>query len=210
MDLSHPIESVIPSAHGPVLAVLASTEAPLTGRGVAALLDGRVSTRRVAGVLQDLADAGVVLRDQAGAAYQYRLNREHLAAPSIIALACLRATLLDAIKHEADSWSPSAVAVWLFGSVARGTADSTSDVDLLVLRPSSVPEDASDWTAQISTLEDHIQRWTGNEANVIEYGEHEFSALVEARDRLVDALRADAITIAGDSVLHRCRARSGR
>jgi len=100
--------------------------------------------------------------------------------------------------------------VWLFGSVARGTADSTSDVDVLVLRPSSIPEDAAGWTAQISTLEHHIQVWTGNEANVIEYGENEFSSHVEDHDRLVDALRSDAITIAGDSVLQRCRARSGR
>jgi predicted nucleotidyltransferase len=210
MDLSHPIESIIPSAHGPVLAVLASTEAPLTGRGVAALLDGRVSIRRVTDVLHELSEAGVVLRDQAGAAYQYRLNRDHLAAPSIVALARLRATLLDRIEHEAAGWSVPAVAVWLFGSVARGTADLSSDVDLLVLRPSPVPEDASDWTAQVSTLERHIQGWTGNEANVIEYGEDEFSSLVETHDRLVDGLRADAITIAGDAVLQRCRARRRR
>ena len=100
--------------------------------------------------------------------------------------------------------------MWFVGSVARGTADSAGDVDLLVLRPSSVPEDISDWTAQISTLEDHIQSWTRNEAKVTDYGEHELSSLVQAPDRFVGALRADAITIASASVPQRCRARSGR
>jgi len=35
MDLGSPMSSVVPSAHGPVLAVLARTHAPLTGRTIA-------------------------------------------------------------------------------------------------------------------------------------------------------------------------------
>jgi hypothetical protein len=206
MDLSHPIESVISSAHGPVLEVLASTEVALTGRGVAALLEGRVSSRRVIDVLNELVDAGVVLRDRIGAAYQFRLNREHLAAPAILRLAGLRSALIDAIGDAVASWALPPVAVWLFGSVARGNAGPASDVDLLVLRPTFVDEDDPIWAEQISDLEGRIGRWTGNQATAIEYGDDEFSALVQAGDRLVDALRTDAITIAGESAHARCRA----
>lgn len=208
MDLSHPIESVIPSAHGPVLAVLASTEAPLTGRGVAALVDGRVSARRVADVLHELADAGLVLQARAGVAHQYRLNRAHLAAPAIVALTGLRTAMIDAIKAEVGAWSSPAVAVWLFGSVARGMAGPKSDVDLLAVRPASVSDGDAVWVEQVSRLERDVQSWTGNAATVVEYGEDELDAMVEARDPFVDELRADAITIAGESVLDRCRVRS--
>ena len=210
MNLSHPIQSVIPSAYGPVLAVLASTEVPLTGRGVAALLDGRVSARRVADVLNELVHAGVVTRDPAGAAYQYRLNRDHLAAPAITALAGLRSTLLDAIAAEADRWLRPAVAVWLFGSVARSDAGADSDVDLLVLRPSTVAEDNPVWVDQVTNLEHRVQAWTGNPGTVVEYGEDEFATLVDSDDSLVDALRVEAIPIAGAPILERCRARDDR
>jgi len=208
MDLNHPIESVIPSAHGPVLAALAATEAPLTGRGVAALLDGRVSSRRVADVLSELAAAGIVLRSRAGAAYQFRLNREHLATPSIVALAGLRAALMDAITEQVLGWVQPAVAVWLFGSAARGVAGPTSDIDLLVIRPSSVADVDAGWLEQISELDEQVRRWTGNETAILEYGEDEFTTLVEADDRLVDSLRADAIVLAGETVQQRSRAGS--
>lgn len=210
MDLSHPIESVIPSAHGPVLSVLAGTETPLTGRGVAALLEGRVSTRRVIDVLHELTEAGVVLRDRAGAAYQFRLNREHLAAPAIVMLARLRDALIDAVDGAVATWKSPPVAVWLFGSVARGHAGPTSDVDLLVLRPDSVDETDPTWSAQLSNLEERIVRWSGNRANVVEYADDEFRTLVEVGDPLVEALERDAITIAGEPARARCAPARGR
>lgn len=210
MDLSHPIESVIPSAHGPVLSVLAGTEIPLTGRGVAALLEGRVSPRRVIDVLNELAEAGVVLRGRAGAAYQFRLNREHLAAPAIVALARLRDALIDAVEGAVATWESPPVAVWLFGSVARGHAGPTSDVDLLVLRPDSVDETDPTWSAQLSNLEERIVRWSGNRANVVEYGDDEFGTLVDVGDPLVEALERDAITITGEPARARCAPARGR
>ena len=76
MDLSSPISSVIPSAHGPVLAVLARTSEPLSGRRVAALTDGKVGQRRANEVLGALADAGIVLREHRPPAKLYRLNRD--------------------------------------------------------------------------------------------------------------------------------------
>jgi hypothetical protein len=41
MDLTNPIQSVIPSAHGAVLNVLARTDEPLSGRRIAELTKPR-------------------------------------------------------------------------------------------------------------------------------------------------------------------------
>ena len=120
MDVSHPIADVVPSAHGPVLAVLAATSTPLTGRAVAGLTRPRVSQPRVAAILNDLARAGLVIRTPAGSASLFTLNREHLAAGPVQALASLRAQLWDRIADHAAGWPHPPAAVIVFGSAARG------------------------------------------------------------------------------------------
>lgn len=76
MDVSNPIADVVPSAHGPVLTVLASTSTPLTGRAIAELTHPRVSQPRVARILAELVDAGLVDRTPAGAASLFALDRK--------------------------------------------------------------------------------------------------------------------------------------
>lgn len=63
MDMASPISSVIPSAHGPLLAALVRAGVPLSGRQVAALVEGQVSRSRVNSVLSELAVSGLVLRE---------------------------------------------------------------------------------------------------------------------------------------------------
>ena len=70
MDLSSPMRSVIPSAHG------------------------AVRTNEVLGML---ADAGLVLRENRPPAKAYRLNRDHVAADAITALADQWTLLLERI-----------------------------------------------------------------------------------------------------------------
>ncbi|MBU4335843.1 MAG: hypothetical protein KJ548_04650, partial [Actinobacteria bacterium] len=60
-----------------MLAVLASTSTPLTGRAIAELTRPRVSQPRVARILTDLTEAGLVDRVQAGSASLFTLNRDH-------------------------------------------------------------------------------------------------------------------------------------
>lgn len=197
MHLSHPIESVIPSGHGPVLEVLAGTDASLTGRQVAALVEGRLSRRRVADVLSVLASSGLVTMIRAGSAHQYLLNREHLAAPAIVALAGLRAALVEAIAGEVASWEVPAVAVWLYGSVSRGEAGEDSDVDLCVIRPDAVDEDAPAWAAQIERLRDRVLAWSGNHAELLEYSQSALAALDVAADPIIASLRTEGRALFG-------------
>lgn len=197
MDLSNPIRSVIPSAHGNVLAILARTGRPLSGRGVAALTDGQLSTKGVNLALRALVAAGVVLVEEHPPAKLYRLNRRHLAAESIIALSDLRSRLLEAMRNELKCWTQPAVAALVFGSAARGDGGTDSDIDVLIVRPNEVdPEDAQ-WTAQIDCFIEDVAAWSGNSCAVVEHSEAEFSELMSSDERLARDIRADGITLTG-------------
>lgn len=207
MDLSSPIRSVIPSVQGAVLAVLARSDVPLSGRRTAELTGGRAGQARVNQVLQELTASGVVLREEHPPAYLYRLNREHLAAAAIVALADLREHLLSRIRDTVERWEQPAIAVWLFGSAARGNGGPDSDIDLLVLRPDQVDEDDPSWLRQVDDLATQVTTWTGNRCEILEYSAEEFDGLVAAGERLASDLRTESVRIFGDTVGRRLRRR---
>ncbi len=89
MQLDRPLLVVAPTVDGDVLAALASAEAAFTGRGLHRLI-GRHSADGVRRAVERLARQGVVDVAVAGPSKLYSLNREHLAAVHIIALAKLR------------------------------------------------------------------------------------------------------------------------
>ena len=124
MDVSNPMADVVPSAHGPVLAALAATTTPLTGRAIAELTRPRVSQPRVASILKELADAGLAIRTPAGSASLFSLNREHLAAGPVEALASLRTRLWERVAEHASAWTHVPDAVVVYGSAARGDGGS--------------------------------------------------------------------------------------
>lgn len=194
MDLSNPIRSVIPSVQGDVLAVLARTEAPLTGRGIAGLVDG-VSPSGVKLALRALTDAGLVLVESHPPANLYRLNRRHLAAHAIAALASLRAQMITAMRDHIASWNSASWGAWLFGSAARGDGSTASDIDVLVVRPDAVDEDDPCWTAQLERFTDDVGEWTGNPCSIIEYSRTEFDDLLASTERLAGDLRRDAVAL---------------
>lgn len=194
MDLSNPMRSVIPVGQGEVLAVLARTDRPLTGRRVAELTDGRLSQKGTNLALRALARTGLVLVEAHPPANLYRLNRDHLAAPSIEALAALRERLIAAMIDHIGSWEIHAEGAWLFGSAARGDGGEDSDIDVLVLRPETVDEAA--WDDQVELFATAVTTWTGNRCEVIEYTSEEFAALMSRdEDRLSVGLRADAVAL---------------
>lgn len=199
MNLSEPMSSVVPSAHGAVLAVLARTDRSLSGRQVAELTGGRVGRSRTNEVLVALASAGVVLRAEHPPAILYRLNRDHLAAEAIVLLAGLREELLRRIREDAGGWMSPARALWLFGSAARGEGGAESDIDLLVVRPDDTDDDDPAWLAQVADLSRRIWAWSGNSCEVLELSVQELASMVDRGERLVTELRANAVTLAGQS-----------
>jgi predicted nucleotidyltransferase len=199
MDLANPMQSVIPSAHGAVLAVLARTDLPLSGRRIAELTQPRFSQRRVNDVLRHLADSGIVLCEKRPPSNFYRLNHDHVAAEGILLLARMSATLAARIRAELENWSIRPQAAWLFGSAARGEGTEQSDIDIFLVLPASDLDTAAVdiWERQTEVLTDKIMTWSGNRCEVVEMEAAELSAAVERDDLLVRDLRDQAVILAG-------------
>ena len=197
MDVSNPIADVVPSAHGPVLAVLASTSTPLTGRAIAELTHPRVSQPRVARILAELVDAGLVDRTPAGAASLFALNRDHVAAAAVEALASLRQQLWSRVAEHAGGWPNPPEGVVIFGSAARGHGGATSDIDLLVIRPADVDTDDADWDGNVTDLAARVTRWSGNPCEILDRSGEELQAMAAAGERLLREIRRDGRAIVG-------------
>jgi len=199
MDVAHPHTAICPTLDSGVLAILAGTSRPLTGREVARLM-GRASHSGVLDVLNRLTDHGLVDRQAAGRALLFTLNRDHLAAPAVEVLAGMRTELLNRLRHAIDAWELAPAHVSLFGSAARGDGDTRSDIDLFVVRPKGVVEDDPRWHEQLDNLADQVERWTGNHVGIAQTAETEIMRLRNEAPPIVAQLRSDAIALSGPDV----------
>ncbi|GAA4622166.1 hypothetical protein GCM10023113_02060 [Cellulomonas oligotrophica] len=201
MDVAHPLTAVLPSAHGPVLAVLASTTRPLTGRAIAELTQPHVSQSRVARILRELVDAGVVNREPAGSAALFTLNREHLAAPAVEALVSLRTLLWERIAAHVGGWTHPPTGVIVFGSTARGDGDANSDIDLLVIRPADIDDGDEHWQADLTDLAASVTRWTGNPCEIVDRSTSDLRTMSADGERLLAEIRRDGRAVVGSVAL---------
>lgn len=190
MLLHNPIGVVAPTLDAPVLAVLARADEAFTGRQVHRLA-GQGTEQGVRNALERLVDQGLVMRTTAGAAYLYRLNRQHLAAPHVEGLAGLRDELFARWRAGIAAWPITPVAVLMFGSAARGTMDTSSDIDLLVI----TDEQPGGLEEEIARLQADTAAWTGNDARVL----HVASAQVSADEPVLIAAAAEGVVITGDA-----------
>jgi len=196
MNLSHPWALIRSPIDMEVLLVLCGTVRPLTGREVARLVRTG-SQPAVNAVLRRLAGEGVVLSEEAGNAYLYTFNREHLGAPAMELLAGIRTEFQRRLRAEIAEWQVAPAHVSLFGSAARGDGDARSDIDVFVVRPARVAEDDPRWRSQLERLSDHVHAWTGNHAGLSEVSLADVRRLRRQRSPIVEELRRDAITLAG-------------
>jgi len=196
MDLSRPWALIRSPIDMEVLRVLRGTTRPLTGREVARLVSSG-SQPTVNASLRRLSEEGVVGAQEAGNAFLYTFNREHLGAPAIELLADVRLELQRRLREEIASWQIAPVHASIFGSAARGDGDTTSDIDIFVVRPRGVSDDDASWREQLARLSDHVLEWTGNHAGLSEVSEADTRRLRRERPPIVDELGHDAITIAG-------------
>ncbi|MGH2972707.1 MAG: nucleotidyltransferase domain-containing protein [Gaiellaceae bacterium] len=179
-----------------VLSVLCGTTRQLTGREVARLVRAG-SQPAVNASLRRLSEEGLVHADEAGNAYLYTLNRDHLAAPAVQLLADIWPELLRRLRNEIAHWQIAPVHLSIFGSAARGEGDTASDIDIFVVRPRDVLDDDPRWREQLDDLSDHVLAWTGNHVGLSEVSERDVRRLRRERPPVVGELSRDAISIAG-------------
>ncbi len=169
----------------------------MTGRAIAKTVDPPASQAGVAKVLDALVLDGLVLRNDAGPSAQFVLNREHLAAPLVEALAELRATLLDRLTAAAEAMQPAPLGAYLFGSAARGDGTAASDIDIALVVSDEMPG-LDTWDDATAELRRHVHAMTGNDANLVEYSPRDLFGGDE--HWLVRELRRDGIRLGGAGI----------
>jgi predicted nucleotidyltransferase len=195
MDSSNPLRALTAHVDADVLAVLARTHGPLTGRRVHKLA-GR-SYAQVQVVLRRLVAQGVVDAERHGNAISYTLNREHVLA-SVVEIATTAADEVEGRLRDAlSAWRPLPVAAMVFGSFARRDGGADSDIDLLLIRPDDIAENDEGWSAHRYDLIRQLERSTGNRVQVVELTSAELASAANRGDDLIRAIREDGRELIG-------------
>ena len=200
MNFSSPYSVLLSDSIGSLLAVLAKVTRPMSGRELERMSGVKHPTALRA--LRRLTEHGLVTVDEvgAGAALLYKLNRNHVAAEAALILVGLNRRLRDRLTQEVSGWFPAPKHVSMFGSAARGDGGASSDVDLLIVRPSGIDQEAVEWREQLDHLPRLVLGWTGNHAGIIEISEEEAGQMALSEPRVVGELKRDAVTIHGPPV----------
>lgn len=202
MRLQSPFGVVTPTLDGDVLSALAGADDWFTVRRIQHIVRDR-SAEGIRKTLHRLVREGIVDEQQAGRASLYRLNRDHLAAGPIIAIANLRGTFVDRLRSEMQSWPSPPTFAALFGSAATGTMTERSDIDLFILLPNNAEEvDEEQWPALLDDLVKRASRWTGSDVRPLTFtiGEAEGAAVEEP---VLQFIADDGMPIVGDKSLFR-------
>ena len=183
-----------------MLEVLAGTTRPLSASDIGRLVPER-SRQGAAKALSRLEEQGLVHADRRRSAIYYTANREHLAWPAIERLCGLRGTMRDRLVEAIGAWRVRAVHASMFGSAARGGADASSDIDLLLVRHERLSaQDEAAWEEQLEALRDRFRILTGNRVQTFALTPSRLLEHVQAEDPLVSAWLRDSITLAGQPI----------
>jgi len=223
MNLSDPSMAITSSLDGSVLVALAGAGKPLTVPEVA-LASVRGSEIGVRKCLGRLVAQGIVSAIELGNTRVYRLNRDHVAAGVAVEMAQIRSELWRRIAREVERWSVRPLYACVFGSAARHDGDSESDIDLLIVRPSTVSElneaqknksvwaalgmwaDAistrvmsetqiKKWESNVDKLQDLVRRWTGNPLQVVNLSAIEWSEQRRAKSEVYRNIVQDEVRL---------------
>lgn len=198
MDMSSPLRSLVPSLDSAVLEVLSASESGF-GPTQVARLAGRGSRAGVQLVLDRLAEHGLVLAEPTNRGYMYRLNRDHLLTPAVLAALAVRRELLSRLTAAVRALVPRPVHASVFGSFARGDGDQDSDIDLFLLTEADVTSDPS-WEHQMRQLEDLVHSWTGNRLELLTLDRVGLAEAARKGEPIVDALRHDGVVLLGPDI----------
>jgi predicted nucleotidyltransferase len=189
VNLSAPLRDIVSGTRGALLQVLARLERPVTRRQLAATAG--VNAGHGSSVIEDLISSGLVTEMKVGRASLVSLNRGHMAAQNLVALAGLRGELIRRLRDRMKEW-PDLSGAWLFGSVARGDSHPDSDIDIVIV---ATDLDSLDLHQRLTRLHADVAAWTGNELQVVEHSPSSWTALKASKNPLLEQIRIDGIPL---------------
>jgi hypothetical protein len=198
VDFVRPLEAIVPGVQGRVLSVLAETTADLNMRTIARLADA--SLAQASRVLARLVELGVVERRDVPPSSLFRLVRQHVAAGPLLALARGRDALMSEMGRLASGLPVVPMSAIVFGSFARGEAETESDIDTVLVRPAGVEESDESWSESVEQWRTSLRRASGNLVEVLEVGSDEVVALLTSRRQVWRDIRSDGLVVHGLSL----------
>ena len=172
MELGHPFRTVTPSLDGEILAVLVRLSDECTAPRIHSII-GEFSESGVRKACARLSAQGIVLQRRVGHADVYQLNREHVAADAVIAIAELRDTFVDRLSANLGAWQQPCAYAALFGAATRRSMGAKADIDVFIVRPDAIDESDPQWRGQVDSLRARIKDWSGNGTRILEYRERQ-------------------------------------
>ena len=206
MQLQSPFAVVTPTLDGEILAVLARVDSSLTVGQIRTMLPHR-SDEGIRKAVGRLSAQGIVNSERVSAVIGHRLNRRHLAAPQVVAIASLRETLIERMRESLEVWPTPPRWAALFGSAARGEMRVDSDIDLFMVDPGV---DAGLWDSWTSAFAADVHAWTGNDLRILSLTEDEVRLGAAKRDPIIESLLVDALVVSGPTDWLRRTVRSAR
>lgn len=211
--LYHPLDEVLGTrALVRVVRVLAAHGGSLAVADIARR--ARLTLPSVRAALRRLLDLEVAIGIGAGRSMVCGLRQEHPLVPVLVGL--FRAeqeqasAVLGAVREAAGRLDPAPLAVWLYGSVARGEDDAASDIDIALVMA------APEFAAQADAIRDAVSRTRAASAervSVITMAPADVRRAARAKTPFWDNLTRDAVVLLGDApadVLERARRRKAR
>jgi len=184
VEFSSPLATVTPTVDGDVLMILSGSDGWFT----TTLLQEQIPTRSIPGirnVLIRLGEQGIVQSMIVGRVHQYRLNRQHIAAESIIALSRLQDAFVSRAAAAMGAWHQPP----LFAALC---APVNSVLRIVAITPRRV--DGATWLDQVREFEAAARLWTGNDIVVIAVDEDD----VANSSLLLDEVAREGVAIVGD------------
>ncbi|HEY2506804.1 MAG TPA: nucleotidyltransferase domain-containing protein [Streptosporangiaceae bacterium] len=196
MQLDRPLLVVTPTVDGDVLMALARADASFTGRGLHQVI-GRYSAEGVRRALERLVSQGIVNASVAGPSKLYRLNRQHVAAPHVVALAGIAGDFCARLRDRIAAWQIPPAYAALFGSAVTGQMRPDSDIDVFAVRPETIAMDDHGWVRQLEELAHDGTLWTGNDLRILEMSEADARMGAKGNDPVIADIRDQGIVLAG-------------
>jgi DNA-binding transcriptional ArsR family regulator len=203
---SRPLDAMLGTVAGVrVLRALSEHGGPLAATAIA--MRARVARQSAWNVISRLTELGIVESFGEPHGTLFRLNAIHPLVPSLRALFQTEAQavewLFETVRTAARAMRPAPIAIWLYGSVARGEDRPGSDIDLAILSP----------TGHASALEmaltDAVAPFVSNPTtrlSMIGMTREDIRRMKRRRERLWKEIQRDAIPIFGPAPAEALRA----